>query len=67
MFWRLYLSILMNYCNGFGITVSIARRIIDPISEYVKIAPKHLGVGLYQVCGTTNFIFRGDKREVSLH
>ncbi|MCP9266281.1 S1 RNA-binding domain-containing protein 1 [Dirofilaria immitis] len=30
------------------ITVSLARRIIDPISEYVKIAPKHLGVGLYQ-------------------
>ncbi|KAM3726785.1 S1 RNA-binding domain-containing protein [Dirofilaria immitis] len=28
--------------------VSLARRIIDPISEYVKIAPKHLGVGLYQ-------------------
>ncbi|MFH4980002.1 hypothetical protein AB6A40_006711 [Gnathostoma spinigerum] len=29
--------------------VSLARRIIDPISEYVKIAPKHLGVGSYQV------------------
>ncbi|OZC08194.1 Tex-like protein [Onchocerca flexuosa] len=28
--------------------VSLARRVIDPISEYVKIAPKHLGVGLYQ-------------------
>ncbi|VDK28517.1 unnamed protein product [Gongylonema pulchrum] len=28
--------------------VSLARRIIDPVSEYVKIAPKHLGVGLYQ-------------------
>ncbi|MFH4984101.1 hypothetical protein AB6A40_010810, partial [Gnathostoma spinigerum] len=27
---------------------SLARRIIDPISEYVKIAPKHLGVGSYQ-------------------
>ncbi|VDK84378.1 unnamed protein product [Litomosoides sigmodontis] len=28
--------------------VSLARRVIDPISEYVKIAPKHLGIGLYQ-------------------
>uniref|UniRef100_A0A915C6Y8 S1 motif domain-containing protein n=2 Tax=Parascaris univalens TaxID=6257 RepID=A0A915C6Y8_PARUN len=28
--------------------VSLARRVIDPISEYVKIAPKHLGVGSYQ-------------------
>uniref|UniRef100_A0A915PZH7 S1 motif domain-containing protein n=1 Tax=Setaria digitata TaxID=48799 RepID=A0A915PZH7_9BILA len=31
-----------------AVAVSLARRIIDPISEYVKIAPKHLGVGLYQ-------------------
>lgn len=28
--------------------VSIARRVLDPISEYVKIEPKHLGVGSYQ-------------------
>ncbi|VDN93085.1 unnamed protein product [Brugia pahangi] len=40
------LKMFSNFrCN---ITVSLARRIIDPISEYVKIAPKHLGVGLYQ-------------------
>uniref|UniRef100_A0A8R1XV83 S1 motif domain-containing protein n=1 Tax=Onchocerca volvulus TaxID=6282 RepID=A0A8R1XV83_ONCVO len=36
------------YILRCGITVSLARRVIDPISEYVKIAPKHLGVGLYQ-------------------
>lgn len=28
--------------------VSLARRVIDPISEYVKIPPRSLGVGLYQ-------------------
>eukprot|EP00095_Tigriopus_kingsejongensis_P001270 maker-scaffold149_size310270-snap-gene-2.20 protein:Tk01270 transcript:maker-scaffold149_size310270-snap-gene-2.20-mRNA-1 annotation:"hypothetical protein TcasGA2_TC012802" len=27
---------------------SIARRVQDPLSEYVKIEPKHLGVGMYQ-------------------
>ena len=29
--------------------VSIARRLQDPLSELVKIEPKALGVGLYQV------------------
>lgn len=29
-------------------TVSIARRLNDPLSEYVKIEPRHLGVGMYQ-------------------
>ena len=28
--------------------VSIARRAIDPLSEYCKIDPKHLSVGMYQ-------------------
>jgi len=28
--------------------ISIARRLMDPLSELVKIEPKHLGVGLYQ-------------------
>ncbi|GAB6138997.1 Tex family protein [Halanaerobaculum tunisiense] len=28
--------------------VSIGRRLQDPLAELVKIAPKHLGVGLYQ-------------------
>lgn len=27
---------------------SIARRLMDPLSELVKIEPKHLGVGMYQ-------------------
>ncbi|XP_055851077.1 S1 RNA-binding domain-containing protein 1-like isoform X2 [Episyrphus balteatus] len=29
--------------------VSIARRLIDPLSEYVKVEPRHLGVGMYQM------------------
>lgn len=29
-------------------TISIGRRVIDPLSELVKIDPQHLGVGLYQ-------------------
>ncbi|KAL4238739.1 nucleic acid binding [Mactra antiquata] len=28
--------------------VSIGRRLLDPLSEYVKFDPKHLGVGQYQ-------------------
>ena len=28
--------------------ISIARRLLDPLSELVKIDPKHIGVGLYQ-------------------
>lgn len=28
--------------------VSLARRLQDPLSELVKIEPKHLGVGMYQ-------------------
>ncbi|XP_055902138.1 S1 RNA-binding domain-containing protein 1-like isoform X2 [Eupeodes corollae] len=29
--------------------VSIARRLIDPLSEYVKVEPRHLGIGMYQM------------------
>ncbi len=29
-------------------TISIGRRLIDPLSELVKIDPRHLGVGMYQ-------------------
>ncbi|HSG72900.1 MAG TPA: Tex family protein [Planctomycetaceae bacterium] len=29
-------------------TISIGRRLVDPLSELVKIDPQHLGVGLYQ-------------------
>ncbi|XP_060070603.1 S1 RNA-binding domain-containing protein 1-like [Ylistrum balloti] len=28
--------------------VSIARRLLDPLAEFVKVDPKHLGVGQYQ-------------------
>ncbi|CAD6184518.1 unnamed protein product [Caenorhabditis auriculariae] len=28
--------------------VSIGRRVIDPMGEYVKIEPRHLGMGMYQ-------------------
>ncbi|XP_055385229.1 uncharacterized protein YdcI [Condylostylus longicornis] len=28
--------------------ISIARRLNDPLSEYVKIEPRHIGVGMYQ-------------------
>ena len=34
--------------SGF-ITVSIGRRLLDPLAEFVKIDPKHVGVGQYQV------------------
>ena len=35
------------------ITVSIARRLQDPLAELVKIEPKHIGVGMYQVRHTS--------------
>ncbi|KAH3852927.1 hypothetical protein DPMN_095448, partial [Dreissena polymorpha] len=28
--------------------VSIGRRLLDPLAEFVKVDPKHLGVGQYQ-------------------
>jgi len=30
-------------------SVSIGRRLMDPLAEFVKYDPKHLGVGQYQV------------------
>lgn len=30
-------------------TVSIGRRVQDPMAELVKIDPKHIGIGTYQV------------------
>ncbi len=33
---------------GTRSAVSIARRLIDPLSEFVKISPGHLGIGLYE-------------------
>ena len=29
-------------------TISIGRRVLDPLSELVKIEPQHIGVGMYQ-------------------
>lgn len=29
--------------------VSIGRRVQDPLAELVKIDPKHIGIGTYQV------------------
>ncbi|CAG0913084.1 unnamed protein product [Notodromas monacha] len=28
--------------------ISIARRLLDPLSEFVKVEPRHLGIGMYQ-------------------
>ncbi|KAF4712630.1 hypothetical protein FOZ62_031908, partial [Perkinsus olseni] len=33
---------------SFRGAVSIARRVLDPIAEYVKLDPKNIGVGLFQ-------------------
>ncbi|EER18302.1 tex protein-relatedtranscription accessory protein, putative [Perkinsus marinus ATCC 50983] len=33
---------------SFRGAVSIARRVLDPIAEYVKLEPKNIGVGLFQ-------------------
>lgn len=38
--------ILKVHCSSI---VSIARRLLDPLAELVKIEPKHIGVGQYQV------------------
>jgi uncharacterized protein len=29
-------------------TVSLARRLQDPLTEYVRVPPQHLGIGQYQ-------------------
>ena len=38
----------VSYNTVFCHTVSLARRVQDPLSELVKVEPKHLGVGMYQ-------------------
>lgn len=38
----------LNYVFYYLYLVSIARRLNDPLSEYVKIEPRHIGVGMYQ-------------------
>ena len=35
--------------NSVCVLVSIGRRLQDPLAELVKIEPKHLGIGMYQV------------------
>lgn len=37
-----------NFDNSLRGTISIGRRLQDPLSELVKIDPQHVGVGLYQ-------------------
>ena len=39
---------LPNLAVEYRGAVSIGRRVLDPISEYTKIEPKHLSVGMYQ-------------------
>ncbi len=39
---------LPNVAAGARCAVSIGRRLLDPLSELVKISPANLGVGLYQ-------------------
>ena len=36
-------------------SVSIGRRLQDPLVELVKIDPKHLGIGMYQVSSISIF------------
>lgn len=37
-------------------TVSIGRRVQDPMAELVKIDPKHIGIGTYQVSVLGGFL-----------
>lgn len=62
LWWGLHLELLCYYCVRACaclsvLTVSIARRVQDPLAELVKIDPKHIGIGTYQVillCYTFN-------------
>jgi len=38
-----------RFNSGYVVLVSIGRRLQDPLVELVKIEPKHLGIGMYQV------------------
>lgn len=44
---KVKIILLISISKIFSI-VSIARRLNDPLSEYVKIEPRHIGVGMYQ-------------------
>lgn len=40
---------MCRFNSGYVVLVSIGRRLQDPLVELVKIEPKHLGIGMYQV------------------
>ena len=42
-------SRICKHAADVSITVSIARRLQDPLAELIKIDPKNIGVGMYQV------------------
>ena len=56
----LYSSEIFNHIFKRG-AVSIARRLQDPLAEIIKIDPRSIGVGMYQVnfncCSHPNFVF----------
>lgn len=45
-------------------TVSIGRRLQNPLAEMTKVEPKHLGVGMYQV---TIYVFKYYNVNTSTH
>ena len=45
------IAVTLNIILRDIFSVSIGRRLLDPLAEFVKIDPKHVGVGQYQVCG----------------
>ena len=49
---------MCRFNSGFVVLVSIGRRLQDPLVELVKIEPKHLGIGMYQVQISRSLIFR---------
>ena len=49
---------MCRFNSGYVVLVSIGRRLQDPLVELVKIEPKHLGIGMYQVQISRSLIFR---------
>lgn len=48
--WMCMLRVCLCGCVcACMLTVSIGRRVQDPLAELVKIDPKHIGIGTYQV------------------
>ncbi len=39
---------LPDFENQYRVAISIARRLQDPLSEFVKVDPKSIGIGQYQ-------------------